>query len=142
MKMSICDINLTSISWVWTNQTLISSWHRRNNGRYPAESNPPGSYTTSVSATIMSRLYCGNWKIKFEVTLFQLLLWKKKFFFKTVLLYLKVISDILNDSVYWERRTKMSPNLSPDVYYPLLKDTIYPLQLFVEKWRFLNQNYQ
>ena len=64
MTMSICDINLTSISLDWTNQTLVSSWHSRDNGRYPAERNPPGSYTSSVSATIISRLYCGNWKIK------------------------------------------------------------------------------
>ena len=43
---------------------LMSSWHRRVNGRYPAERNPPGSYATSVSATIMPCFYCGNWKIK------------------------------------------------------------------------------
>ena len=51
-------------AWDWTNRTLISLWHCRNNGRYPAERNPPGSYTTSVSTTIMSILYCGNWKLK------------------------------------------------------------------------------
>ena len=32
------------------------------------------------------------------------------FFFKTALLYLKVISNIVSESIYWERRTKMSPN--------------------------------
>ena len=42
----------------------MSPWHRRDNGHYPAERNPPGSYTTSVSATLMPCLYCGNWKIK------------------------------------------------------------------------------
>ena len=31
-------------------------------------------------------------------------------FFKTALLYLKVISNIVSESIYWERRTKMSPN--------------------------------
>ena len=42
----------------------MPSWHRCDNGRYPAERDPPGSYDTSVSATIMSRLFCGNWKTK------------------------------------------------------------------------------
>ena len=62
------DVNLRyqpdSGSWDWANQTLMLSWHRRDNRRYPAERDPSGSYTTSVSATIMPRLYCGNWKIK------------------------------------------------------------------------------
>ena len=43
---------------------LMSPWHRRDNGRYPAERNPPGSYTTSVSPTIMPCFYCGNRKVK------------------------------------------------------------------------------
>ena len=42
----------------------MSSLHHRDNGRYPAERNPPGSYTTSVSATIRPCLHCGNWKAK------------------------------------------------------------------------------
>ena len=42
----------------------MSSGHRCDNGRYPAERDPPGSYDTSVSATIMSRLFYGNWKLK------------------------------------------------------------------------------
>ena len=46
--------NLTSGSWDWTNQILISPWHCCNNGRYPVEN-------SSVSATRMPRLYCGNW---------------------------------------------------------------------------------
>ena len=58
------DINLTSRSWDWTNQNLMSLWHRRDNGRYAAEKNPPRLYTSSVSATIMPLLYYGNWKIK------------------------------------------------------------------------------
>ena len=33
----------------------MPSRHRRNNGRYPVERNPPGSYTSSVPATIMPR---------------------------------------------------------------------------------------
>ena len=52
---------------------LMSSGHRRDNGRYPAEINPPGSYATSVSATIMPCFYCGNWKLKHQATFFQLL---------------------------------------------------------------------
>ena len=61
--MSICNIKLTSGSWDLTNQTLMSSWHCFDNGRYPAERNPSGSYTTAVSSKIMPRL-CVNWKIK------------------------------------------------------------------------------
>ena len=40
-------------------------------GHYPAERNPLRSYATSVSATIMPRLYCGNWKIKIQATFFK-----------------------------------------------------------------------
>ena len=43
MTMPIYDVALTSELWDWTNQTLISSWHRRVNGRYPAERSLPGS---------------------------------------------------------------------------------------------------
>ena len=42
---------------------LMSSWHSRDNGRFPVERNPPGLYTASVLATITPCLYCGNWKI-------------------------------------------------------------------------------
>ena len=77
MKMSICDIKLTSGSWDWTNQTLMLSWHRRDNGHYTTEINPPGSYTTSVSVTIMPRLYCGDWKIEALGDLFFQFLLKK-----------------------------------------------------------------
>ena len=50
---------------------LMWSWYRQDNGRYPAGRNPPGSCTTSVSATIMPRLYCGNWKLKLQVRFFS-----------------------------------------------------------------------
>ena len=43
---------------------LMSSWHRHDNRRYPAERNPPGSYAISVSAIIITCFYRGNWKIK------------------------------------------------------------------------------
>ena len=104
---NICDINLTSGSWDWTNQTLISSWHRRDNRPYPAERNPSGLYATLVSATIMPYLYCSNWKLKLQATFSQLLQQKFLKYFQTALLYLKVISNILNRNTYWERRTKM-----------------------------------
>ena len=63
MTMSIYDINLTSGSSDWTNKTLMSTWNHRDNGSYPVERNPLGSYTTSVSATIMSCLYYDNQKV-------------------------------------------------------------------------------
>ena len=89
----------------------MSSWHRRDNGRYPAERNLPGLYATSVSATIMSGLYRGNWKIKASGDFFSVAATKNMFFFfKTALLYLNVIPNIVSETVYWERRTKMSPN--------------------------------
>ena len=64
MTMSIWDFNLTSGSWDWTNQTLMTLWHRSDSGRYPAEKNPSGSYSTSVSVTTMPRLYCDIWQMK------------------------------------------------------------------------------
>ena len=51
---------------------LISSWHCHNDGCYLAERNPPGSCTTSVSATIMPHLYCDNWKLKLRVRFFSI----------------------------------------------------------------------
>ena len=57
MTLSICVISLTSGSGYCTNQTLISSWHCHDNGRYPAERYPPASYATLVSATIVPHLY-------------------------------------------------------------------------------------
>ena len=83
--MLICDTNLTSRSWDWTNQTLISPWYRRDNGRSgrnPAERNPPGLYTSSVSGTIMSRLYYGNWKIKASGDFFSVAATKNMYFFQ------------------------------------------------------------
>ena len=101
------DINILRL----TNQTLMSSWHLRNNGRYPAEKKFPETYTTSVLATIIPRLYCGNWKIKASSDFFSVAATKNMyFFFKTALLYLKVISNIVSESSYRERRTKMSQN--------------------------------
>ena len=88
----------------------MSSCCRRDNGGYLAERNPPGLYTSSVSPTIMPRLYYGNWKIKASGDFFTVAATKNMFFFKTALLYLKVISNIVSESIYWERRTKMSPN--------------------------------
>ena len=89
----------------------MSSWRRRDNGRYPVERNLPGSYTSSVSPTIMSRLYYGKWKIKVSGDFFSVAATRNMFFlFKAALLYLKVISAIVSKSIYWERRTKMSPN--------------------------------
>ena len=50
-------------------------------------------------------------KLKLQATFFQLLLRKICFvFFKTALLYLKVISNIASESIYRERRTKVLPN--------------------------------
>ena len=75
MTMSICDINLTSGSWDWTNQTLMSSWHRHDNGRSErnaAEINPPESYTFSVSATIMLRNKNSKHNIKNNLHLYLL----------------------------------------------------------------------
>ena len=57
MKMSICDIKLTSGSWDWTNKTLISSWHRCDTERYPAERNATGSYTLSWGRLLQTSLY-------------------------------------------------------------------------------------
>ena len=59
----------------------MSSWHRRDNGRYPAERNLPGLYATSVSATIMSGLYRGNWEIKASGDLFSVAATKNMLFF-------------------------------------------------------------
>ena len=50
---------------------LMSSWHRHDNGRYPAERNPWESCTTSVSATITAHLYYGNWKLKLQGKFFS-----------------------------------------------------------------------
>ena len=62
----------------------MSSWHRRDNGLYPAETNPPGLYATSVSATIMPRLFCGNSKIKASGDFFSVAATMNMyFFFKT-----------------------------------------------------------
>ena len=77
MTTSICDINLTSRSWDLTNE------HRRDNGHYPAKKNPPESYPSSVSATIMPRLYCGNWKSKLQVTFFLSCCYEKYVFFSS-----------------------------------------------------------
>ena len=49
----------------------MSSWHRRDNGHYPAERNPPGSFTTLVSGTIMSRVYFSHLKLKLQATFFS-----------------------------------------------------------------------
>ena len=68
MTMSVCDISLTLGSRYWTNQTLTSSCHGHNNGRYPAERNPPESYATLVSATVMPCVYCGNRKLEPQVS--------------------------------------------------------------------------
>ena len=75
-------------------ETLISSWHSRDNERYLAERNHPRSHTTSVLATNMSRSYCGNWKLRFQVTFFSADATENPIF-QTALLYLKVNSDIL-----------------------------------------------
>ena len=101
ITMSICDINLTSGSRHWTNQTLISSWHRHNNRRYPAERYPPGSYTTLVSATIMPRLYCSNWKLKLQVSFSQLLL--RKIFVKlTSFPLVQVTRKSMTNMLLWQ----------------------------------------
>ena len=60
---------------------FISSWHRCDKGRYLAERNPPGSYTCSVSATIMPRLYCRNWKIRASGDFFSVAATKNMYFF-------------------------------------------------------------
>ena len=60
----------------------MSSWYLRDNGRYPAERNPPESYTTSVSATIIPRLYCGNSKIKASGDFFSVAAMRNVFFSK------------------------------------------------------------
>ena len=49
-------------------------------------------------------------KSKFQATFFSFAAMKNMFFKKTVLLYLKVISNIVNASIYWERHNEMSPN--------------------------------
>ena len=87
MMMSICDIKLTSGSWDLTNQTLMLSWYFWDSGRYPAERNPPGSYTTPVSAKIIPRL-CANWKSK-----------ASEFFFICYLLRTSSSNDILSMSL-------------------------------------------
>ena len=100
IAMSICDINLTSRFWNWTNQTLMSSWHLRDNGRYLFS-------ITHNNATFIL------WQLKnqsFRQLFFSCCYEKYVFFFKTALLYLKVISNIVSKSIYWGRRTKMSPN--------------------------------
>ena len=70
---------------------------RHDNGRYPAEKYPPRSYTSSVLAIIMPRLYCGNSKIKTLGDAFSVAATKNMyFFFKTALLYLKVTSNVVS----------------------------------------------
>ena len=97
--MSICDISLTSGSRYCTNHTLISSWHRHDNGRYPAERNPLGSYATLVSVTIIPRLHGALMQLK-NKALGEVFLSScyKKFIkhFQTALLYLKVFSNIVS----------------------------------------------
>ena len=86
---------------------LVLSWHRHNNGRYPAERNLPGLCTTPVSDTIIPRLYCGNWKLKLQMRFFWVAATKN---FPTTLLYLKFVFNIVSRNTYWERRTKMWSN--------------------------------
>ena len=54
---------------------------RHDNGRYPAEKYPPRSYTSSVLAIIMPRLYCGNSKIKTLGDAFSVAATKNMYFF-------------------------------------------------------------
>ena len=113
MTISICDIGQTSGSRYWTNQTLISSQNRHDNGRYPAERYPlVGWYATLVSVTIMSRLYWCNWKLKLRARLLSVAATKNlQKHFQTALLYLKVIPNIVRRNTYWERLTKMWSNV-------------------------------
>ena len=53
---------------------LMSSWHHHYYQRYPAQRNPLGSCTTSVSATIMPHLYCDTGNYSFRQSFSQLLL--------------------------------------------------------------------
>ena len=129
MTISICNIKVTSGSWDWTNQTLISSWHRRDNGRYPAEGNPPESYTIQYHSQKSHIYIVATKKLKLQAAFF-------KFFFKqrfstlkhsrhtttsmlnwrwidaetTLCVYKEVTSNIVSENIYWERSTKMSPN--------------------------------
>ena len=57
----------------------------------------------------MSRLYCGNWKIKASGDFFSVAATKNMHFFENSATLLKS-SNIVSESVYWKRRTKMSPN--------------------------------
>ena len=57
----------------------MSLWHRLDNER--SERNPPGSYTSSVPATIMPRLYYGNQKIKASGDFFSVAATKNMYFF-------------------------------------------------------------
>ena len=54
---------------------------RHDNGRYPAEKYPPRSYTSSVLAIIMPRLYYGNSKIKTLGDAFSVAATKNMYFF-------------------------------------------------------------
>ena len=75
----------------WHQDLEIGPWHRRDNGSYPAERNAQGSYTTSVSVTIMPRLYCNNWKIKVSGDLFFSCCYKKYVcFLQTALLSMNI----------------------------------------------------
>ena len=117
---TICEINFTSGSWDWSNQTLILSWNRGHTRRYSAKIFLPRLYNTLVSATIIPRLHCGNWKLRLQGN-FSLSFCYKNFiiYFQIALLYVKVISNIVSGNSSWARRTKMSSKLSQDIYYPV-----------------------
>ena len=101
MTMSICDINLTSKFWDRANQTLMLSWHGRDNGH--SERNPPGSYTSSVSATTMPRLYYGNQKIKASGNFFSVAATKYLYFFSKQCYSVEKLFLILQARVSTER---------------------------------------
>ena len=108
--MSISDINPTSRSWGWTNQTLMSSWHRRDNRRYPRKKSSRIVYIFSISHNNAMFIL---WQLKnqsFMQLFFSCSYEKYVFYFKTALLYLEVISNIVSDNIYWERCTKILPN--------------------------------
>ena len=105
MTMSICDIILTSGSWDWTNQTLMSSWQRTLSSRKKS-SRIVYHFSINHNNAMFILWQLKNWS--FRRLFFQLLLRKICIFFQTELHYLKVISNIEN--IYWGRCNKMSPN--------------------------------
>ena len=101
-------------SWDWTDQTLMPSWHPRDNVTSSLSGRKISSRIVYLFSITHNNATFILWVLKNQS--FRRLFFSccsEKYvvvFFKTVLLNLKVISNIVSESINWVRRTKMSPN--------------------------------